>query len=675
MSKRDISSVKKLTPSDLCKDPCIAIIAEKPRAAHKIAQALGSFRRIMLNGIPIYTLSIDSKNIVIVPSAGHLFTLSTNDKGYPVYNYAWVPRHLAERGYEHLKKYHLVLPQILKKASLYVNACDYDIEGSVIGFMIIKSWGDISRAKRMKFSTLTREDILRSFYNLEPLDFNMVEAGLARHELDWIWGINISRALTDLYSRRGEKKVLSAGRVQTPTLYEALNKYIERETFVPEPLYRISLKGVYRERVIDFEELNEPFRTKLDAERFRIESLKKGFIEIVESSQKELRLRPPHPFNLGDLQLEAYDIYKISPSEALSVLEDLYLEGLISYPRTNSQKLSDKIDHREIIKNLSRISDYREFSEELLKKKTLKPNNGDKEDPAHPAIYPTGETPRKRLSDKHAKLYDLIVRRYLATFSDDAVIREVTLEGCVLQRCFRASGRVIVSEGWLRIYRFYSLREKEVPYVARGVSIPISEIKIVKSYTKPPKLYNRATLLKWMERENIGTESTRAEIIETLFRRKYVSGRELKVTSLGIEVVDLLEKYFPELLSTELTREFERQLNEILYGRKRREEVVKEAIEVIDRLIERFVNEVIYVKSYSEPREDNKCKICRFARDPSSELGFCKIHEKAYQNLIRSYETWRNDNYEWSEYLSKIKNSRLTGVFVKEVIKFLEGRE
>ncbi|MEM0043301.1 MAG: DNA topoisomerase I [Sulfolobales archaeon] len=655
---------------NIYRKPRIVIIAEKPKAAYKIAQALGPARRILIEGVPIYVIPKDHNNIIVVPSAGHLFTLTTSSKGYPVYDYKWVPRHLVEKGYEHIARYHRVLPKILRDASLYVNACDYDVEGSVIGYMIIKNWGDLSRARRMKFSTLTREDILRSFQNLDQLDINMVEAGLARHELDWIWGINISRALTDLYQRRGLKRVLSAGRVQTPTLNEVLNRFIEREVFVPEPLYRINIKALYRGSIVEFQDIEEPFRVKVDAEKFRSEALKKGFIDIVESSEQELRYQPPHPFNLGDLQAEAYEIYRITPQETLRILEDLYLEGLISYPRTNSQKLPENLDHKEILRGLLRISEYRRYAEKLIKRGSLKPNNGVKEDLAHPAIYPTGDIPRRSLKDKHYKLYDLIVRRYMATLSDDALVKEIILKGCVAGRCFRASGRSLEFVGWLEIYHFYKIEERRIPYIERGSSIPLSEVKIVKSYTRPPKLYNRASLLRWMEKENIGTESTRAEIIETLFRRKYVFGRELKISELGIEVVEIIERFFPELLSVELTREFEKQLDSIILGKRKRSEVVEEAVKTIDKLIGRFKNEINNTSISSD--SGSRCVICNIPRDPSSEIGFCKIHEKAYRNLIRSYSSWAEDGYTWHEYLEKISRSKISGGFVKDVVRYIE---
>jgi DNA topoisomerase-1 len=655
------------------KKPYTVIIAEKPKAAQKIAEALNAYRKIYINGVPVYIARYDGKELVIAPAAGHLFTLSTDVRGYPVYEYKWVPRHLVEKSYSHIEKFYKMFSKIMREASEYINACDYDVEGSVIGYMIIKEWGDPSKAKRMKFSTLTKEDIIRSFRYLEPLDINMIEAGIARHELDWIWGINISRALTDLYRKKYESnKIISAGRVQTPTLYEVLSRYVERETFVPSPLYRISLKGSYDNKIIEFEDIEDPLKTKEDAQILREKIIEEGFIKIVDSSEKTLEYSPPHPFNLGDIQTEAYELYGYSPSETLKILEDLYLEGLISYPRTNSQKLPQTLNHREILFKLSKIREYKDHVNKILYKKALVPHNGPKDDPAHPAIYPTGETPSKRLDLKYMRIYDLVVRRYIATFSDSAIVSEIIMKGCVAKRCFRASGRRIIKKGWLETYHFYRIEEKFIPKITVGIDIPVKEVKIIRSYTRPVKLYDRASLLRWMERENIGTESTRAEIIDTLFKRGYVSGRNIKVSELGIEVVNIISKYFPELLSTALTRRFEEYLQDIINGRMKRSVVIKEAIDVVNKLIKRFREEAI--DNINNENKDQRCVICRLERDKNSIYGFCYIHEIAYRNLVNTFENWRSDGYDWSSYIEKIYRSKLTGSYVKEVIEYLRRR-
>ncbi|MFN3268598.1 MAG: DNA topoisomerase, partial [Zestosphaera sp.] len=197
----------------------VLVIAEKPKAADKIAVALNLSTRKVVDGVRVWKGFFNGRRFLVAPAVGHLFSLDTEERDFPVFTYRWVPRWLVEKKSRYARKYYEVLKKLARGASEYVNACDYDIEGSVIGYLIIKNFGDLSRSRRAKFSSLTREELVNAFKNLQPLDVRMVEAGLCRHEIDWIWGINVSRALMSYYKKVfGNFKVLSAGRVQTPTL-------------------------------------------------------------------------------------------------------------------------------------------------------------------------------------------------------------------------------------------------------------------------------------------------------------------------------------------------------------------------------------------------------------------------------------------------------------------------
>ncbi|MEM3142988.1 MAG: DNA topoisomerase, partial [Zestosphaera sp.] len=221
----------------------VLVIAEKPKAADKIAAALNLSIKKVINGVRVWSGFFNGRRLLVAPAVGHLFSLDTEESGFPVFTYKWVPRWLVEKESKYARKYYEVLKSLARDASEYVNACDYDIEGSVIGYLIIKNFGDLSRSRRAKFSSLTQEELVSAFKNLQPLDVKMVEAGLCRHEIDWIWGINVSRALMSFYKKVFSGfKVLSAGRVQTPTLIEVFKKHVERESFVPEVRFSISMK-------------------------------------------------------------------------------------------------------------------------------------------------------------------------------------------------------------------------------------------------------------------------------------------------------------------------------------------------------------------------------------------------------------------------------------------------
>ncbi|MCE4603203.1 MAG: DNA topoisomerase, partial [Desulfurococcales archaeon] len=329
------------------------VVAEKPKAAEKIARALGRGVKCRMYDVPYWIVKVNGSSLVVAPSAGHLYGMYTRERGFPVYTYYWAPIWENERGASYLRKFYLMLSKVLSDARIYINACDYDVEGSLIGYMIIKNMGDPSRAYRMKFSSLGPEEIKKAYRNLQPLDMEMVEAGMARHELDWLWGINISRALMEALRRfSGKRASLSAGRVQSPTLVEAKRRWIEKSLHVPQPSFGIEV--TLSSGGVEFKA--KPYGWSPETRQEALDHVKRirrlDSMKVLAASSKRDKLPPPPAFNLGDLQAEASRIYKYSPAKTQSLAENLYLEGLISYPRTNSQKLPPTIDYRAIMGKL-----------------------------------------------------------------------------------------------------------------------------------------------------------------------------------------------------------------------------------------------------------------------------------------------------------------------------------
>ncbi|MEM1623539.1 MAG: DNA topoisomerase I [Sulfolobales archaeon] len=660
------------------------MIAEKPRAAAKIAEALGARSKLSIDGVPIWVGKLHGKDVVIAPAAGHLFTLYTNEKGYPVFNCSWGPRWVFEHGSKHLRRFYDALKKLSSGAEYYVNACDYDIEGSVIGYNIIKHFGDVSRAYRVKFSTLTKEEISRAFNDLRPLDWGNIESGLARHTLDWMWGINVSRALMSIYSKVfGSNVVLSAGRVQSPTLIELVRRYLERETFVPEPLFTVSVKIELNGKEYSLSNGFDSFKRLDDAKRVA-DLLRERKRLVVERAEKRIvSLEPPPPFNLTELQLEAARLYGYSPAKTLEIAENLYLESLISYPRTNSEKIPPTIDNTQILRKLSTLPKLGGFALELLQRRLLVPKEGPGEDPAHPAIYPTGYSPTRRLSKDESNIYELVVRRYLASFYPSAKVEEIiyTIVDPKSGMTFKLMGRRVISHEWLKVYHYRRINLAEAPVLRPGDEVSISSVKLLRLYTKPPPSYTKASILKWMESVGIGTEATRAEIIETLFKRKYVQGKSIKVTDLGLRVAHILSTLFKEITEVELTREFERKLLGIMSGKISRKEVIDEAIEKLSHKLEEVKKAL---ESHEEAELKKKlglttgyrCSIC--GGDSTGEedgIALCSLHLKAYQNLKKTYDAWRSGvDINFEDYVEAVSKLKSTGRFVKEVIKYLAKR-
>ncbi len=574
------------------------IIAEKPNVARKIAYALAEGKpvRKTIGKVSYYEFTRDGKKVIVAPAVGHLFSLAPKTKtyGYPVFDIEWVPVYVAEKGKSYAKDYIKALATLAKRADEFVVACDYDTEGEVIGYTALKyACGvDPSKAKRMKFSALTKKDLLKAWYNLEPtINFGMADAGIARHVLDWYWGVNLSRALTSAIKRAsGKWMVLSTGRVQGPTLKFLVDREREIANFKPTPYWVIKMllekngeqyTAVYeKDKIWDEEE----------AKRI-VEEAKKGpaFVEKVEVKQQNRN--PPVPFDIGTLQREAYSAFGYSPKKTLEIAQRLYERGLSSYPRTSSQKLPKNLNFRSILQNLAKLPEYKPFAHELLGRANLKPVEGKKEDPAHPAIYPTGELPKPgELTKDEQNLYDLIVRRFLALFMEPAVREIMRVIINSNGHRFILSGARTVKEGWLKVYgKYVKFDEVILPPFKEGEQVKVLQIRREKKKTKPPARYSPAAVIKKMEDLGIGTKATRAQILETLYQRGYIEGKKkIKVTPLGMRVVEALEKNVPDIVSVELTRAFEEKMEEIMAGKAKRDEVIEESKEQLIKILKVF---------------------------------------------------------------------------------------
>jgi DNA topoisomerase-1 len=566
------------------------IITEKPDAAQRIASALnekGKVEKKEDNGVPYYVAKRE-KEIVVVPALGHLYTIAEERKGrnyYPVFNFRWVPRYAAERGAKQIRTWIETISKLANDADTFVDACDYDIEGSVIGYCILKYACDNKEniSKRMKYSTLTKEELEKSYAELRPhLDFTLIEAGGTRHEVDWLYGVNLSRALTiSARNWSGKYATLSTGRVQGPTLKFLVSREKSIRSFVPTPYWEIKAEVEINGSVFGAEYEKQKIEIKTEADTV-LNACKGKNGQVEKIDVKRFKQNPPVPFDLGTLQSEAYGLFGYTPRRTLFIAQRLYLDALISYPRTSSQKLPPEINYKTILKKLSRVPKYKKLAKELLRKPELKPREGKKKDPAHPAIYPTGKLPERDLDDSEKKVLDLIVRRFMAVFSEPATKQTMKVHINVNEHHFYLRGRQTLKEGWLRFYKPY-LRSEEVllPPIEKGQTITVKKVISEGKFTKSPPRYNPGSLLRKMEENEIGTKATRANIIQTLYNRKYVREERMVVTNLGFEVLEVLEKYCPPVVSIKLTSELEERMDKIQAKREKRENVLVDTVEIL----------------------------------------------------------------------------------------------
>ena len=587
------------------------IITEKPQAALKIASALGNATKRDINKVPYYEVDRQGKKIIVACAVGHLFTLKQMGPGsvVPTFDIDWAPNYMVRKK-DFTKKYYSAMLKLAKNAGSLTVATDFDVEGEVIGTNVVRLICGQQDANRMKFSTLTTKELNEAYENkLNHIEWGQEIAGEARHFLDWYYGINLSRALMNSIKTTGKFKIMSIGRVQGPTLSLIVKKEKEIKKFKPEKYWQV------------FAKLKKPkLELKYTKDIWNKDELKEfdDLIEktgIAKTKKTEQRIPPNTPFNLTDLQTESYKLYGITPSNTLRAAQSLYLAGLISYPRTSSQKLPEAIDYKTI---LNKLKIKFKVSKLITKDK---PIEGKKTDPAHPSIYPTGN--EQILSGDEEKVYNLIVKRFLALFTDDAIIERKRISLEVENKTFSANGSEIKKKSWME---FYPTKTKEVEIPDVEGEVTIGEKRIEEKETQPPKRYSQASILSELEKRNLGTKATRAAILETLYDRGYIKEKSIEATPLGISLIETLEKYSPIIINEELTKELQDEMDEMAESDKKpydkKDDVIekaKKSIVTIAKDFEKYEKQIgnslmnAEEKVREKQKQENKlctCPVC-----------------------------------------------------------------
>lgn len=564
----------------------VLVIAEKPQAAKKIAQALGKAKENKTGRAVWYELAREDDTVYVAPSVGHIFSLKQKGKGwtYPTFDVEWLPSFRVSKSSAFTKTYYDNLAKLGKRCDRVIIATDYDTEGSVIGFNILRFICGREDAKRMKFSTLTADELRDAYENAGPLDTPQIEAGLARHVLDWLWGVNASRALTKAINASGKGfTVLSTGRVQGPALKILVEREREIRAFKAEPFWQLEAELETKEGPLTAYYEKDKLWNKDEAQKIRDSCGEEATVTAIE--KRQYQQPPPEPFDLTTLQMEAHGAFGFSPSATLDLAQSLYDAGLISYPRTSSQKLPERLGLERIVAALGEQKAYATIVATLPK--PLKPNEGKKTDPAHPAIHPTGEKPGE-LTPYQKKLYDLIARRFLATFAKPATRETVKVTFDIDGNIFHSNGNRTIDPQWIAVYQYARFKEVTLPHLEKDQKLPVTEVRILDKETQPPKRYTEASIVKELEKRSLGTKATRAEIVKTLYERSYVKDRSVVVTELGMGVVEALEKYVPEILSEEMTRKFEDEMDAIVEGKYEKEKVIEEAKGALTVILDEF---------------------------------------------------------------------------------------
>jgi len=610
------------------------LIAEKPSAAEKIAFALADNKPVKKsnNRVPYYEIIHNGKKLIVCAAVGHLYNLAEKTKKwtYPAYDIEWKDSPSVRKDASYVKDYIVTLTKLAKEADEFTICTDFDIEGELIGWNALRFACGQKDGHRMKFSTLTKGDLREAYEKkTKHIDWGQAHAGETRHKMDWFYGINLSRALTASIKAAKSFKIMSIGRVQGPALKLIVDREREITAFKPQPFWQIQLLGHAKSKDIEAWHVEDKFWDKDKADKVFIKVKHEKTATVMNLRRNEVKQPAPYPFDLTTLQTESFGHMGISPKETLAHAQKLYLAGVISYPRTSSQQLDPKLGFHSILNQLKKMPKYEQLAEKILQIKDLKPNNGKKTDPAHPAIYPTGNVP-KTLTEREAKVYDLIVKRFLATFGPDATIETLALTMDVKKEEFKANGKRTIVPGWHIFYMPYiKQKEIELPAVKENDEVNIKELNLLSKETQPPKRYTQSSIIKELEKRNLGTKATRAEIVDTLFKRGYADGKQVAATELGIHTIKTLEKYSPKILDETLTRKFEEDMEEIREGKEKPDEVLEDAKKVLTEILEDF-------KKHEKNIGEELLQAVRDERDAASILGKCHKCKNGTLKIIMS---------------------------------------
>lgn len=628
------------------------IIAEKPQAARRIAHALateGVFKEKKKGKSCYFEFERDGRTIRVVYALGHLYEIKQVEKGwtYPRLQTEWVPKYEVEKKDKRSRALINLIQKAAEGADDFLIATDLDIEGTLIGYHVLKYAcnGNPQKAQRMCFSTLTEKELRNAYENpSEHLDFPMIDAGIARHEIDWLYGINLTRALTLAIKKvAGWFKIVSTGRVQGPTLSFAADRDRKVNLFVPEPFWVILPKGKFNEEEFELEYSRNRITKKQVADEIQKVLLgNEGKVE--EIKRRTFERKPPVPFNLGGLQSESYRHFGFKPSRTLAIAQRLYLRALISYPRTSSQKIPESINVKEILENLKEQEKYKRFAQKIVESKKLKPREGKKKDPAHPAIHPTGKKPEEALSTSEAKIYDLVIRRFFALFGKNAVRESLRADIHCKELLLYARGLRTVDGGWMVYYGDYASQDERImPDLEIGNTIDIIDVTVDERYTSPPPRYNPSSMVKKLEKAGLGTKATRAGIVDSLKSRGYTIGNRFELSKLGYAIYETLNHYTPEILSVEMTRELEDKMKEIQGGERDLDEVLQATKNTLSQLL----------KSFKEREEEIGNELVQGLKrywKRKRELGPCPKCDGGMLVIVRSRKTGKRfvgcSNYE-----------------------------
>lgn len=492
------------------------------------------------------------------------------------------------------------LRRLARRAGKVTIATDYDREGELIGkeaYELVRDVNEDVPVDRVRFSSITNREVTEAFENPDDLDFDLAAAGEARQIIDLVWGAALTRFLS-LSARQLGNDFISVGRVQGPTLKLIVDREREIDAFDPEDYWELFSKltkdadgdaesfeaqyfyldddGTEAERIWDEDDAEEAYQTLLG-------------VEAAEVSSVNRRTRtdtPPAPFNTTQF-IRAAGSIGYSAQRAMSIAEDLYTAGYITYPRTDNTVYPDDLDPRELLGAFEGDRRFKEDAESLLEQEEIEPTEGDNETTDHPPIHPTGELPSASdLSDDEWDVYELVVRRFFATVAEDAVWEHLRVVAEVEGLSLKANGKRLLEAGYHDVYPYFNSSESFVPDVEEGESLVLSDTHLDAKQTQPPRRYGQSRLIETMEQMGIGTKATRHDVIQKLYDRGYIESDPPRPTRLARAVVEASEDFAKLIVSEEMTSQLESDMLAIARGEATLEDVTEESNEMLGEVFE-----------------------------------------------------------------------------------------
>jgi DNA topoisomerase I len=605
------------------------IITEKNNSAKKIADILsgGSAKADATYKVPFYTWSDGHGEQMAVGLKGHVMGVAFPDD---YSNWQQTDLHdLIDAPLVHEatdKNVVKAVRKLAKDADSVVIATDYDREGELIGLEALTQVTEVNPdvvsaelpkrppVMRARYSALTKQEIERAFSEIDELSYDLAYAGEARQDIDLIWGATLTRAVS-LATRRFGSNFLSVGRVQSPTLALVVERELERRAHVPKPFWELFARFAHPDGAFEAHHETDKFWERAEADRALAGTTSPGIVREV-SSRRNSR-KPPSPYNTTAFTTDASSRLGITPSNAMRIAEDLYMDGFISYPRTDNTVYPSSLDTRELVSSLVRIPEFSAASGVL--DRDLTPTRGRKETTDHPPIHPTQALHPGALEGPKRRVYELIVRRFLATFSPPMITESTRADIEAGSETYFVRGSVVIDPGYAAIYTYARSSDQEIPKLEEGQKLELDgDPWIVDKETQPPSRISQGKLIELMEEAGLGTKATRAEIIQKLYDRGYVFNNPPEPSETGIAMYKAFHEYVPRMATPEMTAELEHDMDEIAAGKSSKDEVVGVSREMLHSTTAEL-----------QDRSEDLAKLIWEGMDEDKFLGPCKVCEEA----------------------------------------------